>query len=244
MNSINFNFTLILYLLCLMLNAQTLPFVGDLNQFTDLNNKGNISKIEIKDSFGSKNIYFFVNGKLTKEYSYLNLKDFRETNYIYDSIGRLKRLDRGYSNILFTYKDNQLIEAKAELNDFKLTFMDFNDLQFAETIYINDKENFYPYKIQFQYDENGNIVKMISYENDDLIFETNYAYNNRNLISSIRRLNNKNIQYPIMILGSSNKIYAEEFYKYKFDSKGNWVKKIIKTSDGIRLVESRKIDYN
>lgn len=242
-NYIKFVWIVISYLVCIVSNAQDLPFIGDINQFKNLKEKENISKILFKNSYGTNKEYIFDKGNLIKEITSLSKTQNSTTIYSYDSIGRLINQKKSYGDILFSYKNNKLKQVNSSDSDLNISFY-YNNMGFPQLIEIKDPDNFSPYKMELSYNRIGLVLKQTSYENDNFISIENYEYYDNGLIKSLYRKNNKKIEYPIIILGSSRKINSEELYFYQFDSRGNWIKKIYIYNNEVFNVDERNIFYD
>lgn len=125
-------------------------------------------------------------------------------------------------------KSKMVVEMDSLHSPIKITSVNFNnEIQAIETANYNYKSNTYNYKI---YNSNNEIVlNKTEYYNKDFIIE-------KNEFGDITKM-----FWPL----SSNKVIIT--FEYKYDKKGNWIKRVEKNfsnnSESISTVAKRNINY-
>lgn len=194
-------------------------------EFYKYNDKGDC--IEISDT-----IYENVN-----KYSYLNRYE-----YIYDKKGNISEKKRYFNN---KSSNDYFYKYDDKGNCIEMLSKVITDSSFSKHIYLRDTNgqmivcqsynmpDGINYKLVFALDNKGNIIKIESFFGDiNKGNETLYIYNSERDV--IVEVNYNNLD---------NYYYASTF-KYKYDTKGNWIKKIEYNEKGkIIKISKRKIKY-
>ncbi|MEA4968487.1 MAG: hypothetical protein VB048_10280, partial [Bacteroidaceae bacterium] len=86
----------------------------------------------------------------------------------------------------------------------------------------------------FKYDDKGNKIKEAFYNQGDTLSSGSlFDYNEKNDII-------EQIDFFIYEIDTENNTLK---FKYKYDSKGNWIKQIVYINGSIEFIAKRKIEY-
>jgi len=189
------------------------------------NNRGNcIEQIDSSYEDGRaysmlwQNTYNYdINGKIIEEYSYLDGMFAGKYLYKYDKNG-------DYIEII-SYKDE---EDTIPTKEIFIRDNKGNIIESKKYSYFGDSRTIY------KYDDKGNLIKDEYFFQEDTISTGNlYKYNIENDIIEKIHFDNQ----------TKTKYIALKF-KYKYDSKGNWIKRTDYKEDGsIENIIKRKIKY-
>ena len=186
--------------------------------------------------------YKLKNGLIIQQENYCRLKLMSRTRFEYDKHDNLIRtintfsVDKGKisdsTDIKLKYKNAILIEKKYDF-DLIEKYSDFNIFNKPKLIERKDEFKFHPHKEILEYDTKGNTSKSISFSFDrDLKTGeetlqkeiTIYKYDNQNNITEIHRQFEPKQEFPIIIIGGFQ-LDEIEYYSYKYNKKGLWIKK-------------------
>lgn len=137
--------------------------------------------------------------------------------------------ERTYSKIHITSNDN------GEDSTFLVeTFFLDSNWNIYESYKFN-RENKLLEKMTYEFDNKGNIIKYETYNEDQLLIKaTKYNYNDRGDI----------IEDKFIIYQDDYESLDSHTFKYKYDSKGNWIKKTRYNMDGsFSDITKREIEY-
>jgi hypothetical protein len=211
-------------------------------------------KIEPKSCW--KYVYELKNGLIVKQENYCKRELMNRVEFEYDRFGNVERetntfnINEGQindiSNLKLEYKDSLLIRKKF---NYRMTekYSDFNEFgkpKLIERIQESDVK-IWPFKELIEYDNNGNIIKKTKFNfdlnNQEKIEKsiTFFKYDNRNNVIEIHREYEPKQKFPIIMVGGPAK-YEFEYYRYKYNKNGLWIKKY-KTVNGMEyLIAKRK----
>ena len=97
-------------------------------------------------------------------------------------------------------------------------------MQFEKTANVETEEN-------YTYDANSNLISVIIFENGKVQHKELFAYDkNNNMIS-------------VMVTDGTGKIINNRNYAYSYDSKKNWVKKIVHIMGQPAFIVERTLTY-
>ncbi len=202
--------------------------------------------------------YYLSNGLVTVQENYWKNKLGSRTEFEYDRYGNVKRetetydIDEGkvndVSNLILVYKDTLLISKEFS---FGMTekYSDFNELGKPQLIERIEELEFkaFPHKELIEYNDKGNIVKTIEFSiYEDLkgktIHEkatTHFKYDEWNNVIEIHREFQPEQEFPIILIGGPAK-HEFEYFRYKYNRIGLWLKKFKTVNGKENLVAKRK----
>jgi len=225
---------------------------------------------EIKnlDSYKSSwsQINYLINGIINQNEHYFEGKLRSKQYYIYDKFGNeiyeVQTFDSNIGTKNDTIKNNKLTyNSKGFLSQIDYhsgnieKYSDFTKTGKPRLIesFIpkNDSLILWPSKKIIIYDGNGNIEKEMIYlfsysqENNraktDIQIETNhYKYDKFNNIIEIKRENEPNIKFPIIMTGGRPQYEIEKF-RYVYNSDGLWTKMFWIVDGKEKLIKKRKL---
>ncbi|MBP1645435.1 MAG: hypothetical protein H6Q16_1010 [Bacteroidetes bacterium] len=164
--------------------------------------------------------------------------------YKYDNSGNIIE-ESNYFNNEFSSKYYYKYDENGNCYE-SISYESENDSAFSKTLYIRDKDKKKVEWIMYnklgdldsrfirEYDNNGNVIKVENFNQEDTLPSvTFYKYNDKNDITEQSFFDNK-----------TNTKYIVYKIKYKYDSKGNWIKGTKYNKDGsIEFIHKRKIKY-
>jgi hypothetical protein len=225
---------------------------------------------EIKnlDSYKSSwsQINYLINGIINQNEHYFEGKLRSKQYYIYDKFGNeiyeVQTFDSNIGTKNDTIQNNKLTyNSKGFLSQIDYhsgnieKYSDFTETGKPRLIesFIpkNDSLILWPSKKIIIYDGNGNIEKEMIYvfsysqENNrtkrDIQIETNhYKYDKFNNIIEIKRENEPNIKFPIIMTGGRPQYEIEKF-RYVYNSDGLWTKMFWIVDGKEKLIKKRKL---
>lgn len=135
---------------------------------------------------------------------------------------------------------------------FKTGKYEYNDIGQVAKLIDNTTDGKHNWTKKFQYDNNGNVIEIEQYKNENIIdTKEKYIYDDDgNMIESdfykldklITKTNHKYDEdgnLTELNYGKSSTFT----YKYSYDFKGNWIKKIVYENNNPRGIISREIEY-
>lgn len=203
--------------------------------------------------------YFLSNGLITIKENYWKSNLVGLTKLEYDEHDNVikeilifdpnNNIDYDTINYTFKYQDNKLIERRIDFGMIE-KYSDFNENGDPQLIERAD-EKIWPFKEILNYDENGNIIKTIEFSKyldidnkwKQEIATTYYRYNNYHDIIEIHREFEPKQEFPIIIIGGPAK-YEFEYYRYKYNKDGLWIKKFETVQGKEKLIAKRKFKNN
>ncbi len=152
------------------------------------------------------------------------------------------------SNLNLEYNDSLLI-SKGFSFDMTEKYFDFNESGKPKLIERNEQTNLqaFPYKEIIEYDKKDNVTKStelsISVDlNGKTIKEkktTYFKYDKWNNIIEIYREYEPEQEFPVIMTGGPAK-YKYEYFRYKYNKNGLWIKKLKTVNGKENLVAKRK----
>ncbi len=202
--------------------------------------------------------YYLSNGLISVQENYWKNELRNRTEYKYDRFRNVEceintyDINEGKVNninqIKLGYKDSLLIGRIFSYGYEK--YSDFTELRKPKLIEKKDEVLLKAYyKEQIEYDEKGNAIKSTEFidykdcpvspkpENEKSI--TYYNYDSRNNIIKIYREYEPKQEFPIIIIGAPP-LYKNEYFRYKYNKDGLWVKKYKTVNEKEYLITKRK----
>lgn len=163
------------------------------------------------------------NGVLLERIMKTSLTGKSKYKYIYND------LERTYSKMYISSNENG--------NDSTFlveTFFLDNNWNIYESYKFNG-ENKVLERINYEFDDKGNLIKYETYDKDQLLTKaTKYKYNDKHDI----------IEETFIIYQNDYESIDKHTFKYKYDSNGNWIKRTRYNIDGtFSDIIKRKIEY-
>jgi hypothetical protein len=192
--------------------------------------------------------YYLSNGLVVIEENYWKNELRSRKEFEYDDFDNIILKTKTYdinvgtvnieSSIKLEYKDSLLIKRVFDYGIIE-NYSDFNEFGKPKLIERIDGGELWPYKEIFEYDEKGNVVKSIEFytysnTNNKTVNEkatTYFKYDKQNNVIEIHREFEPKQDFPIIMIGGPNK-YEFEYFRYKYNKDGLWIKKF-KTINGI-----------
>lgn len=202
--------------------------------------------------------YYLLNGLISVQENYWKNELRSRTEYKYDQLGNVEREINTYD--INKGKVNNVNQIKLEYNDSLLIgrifsygyekFTDFAELGKPKLIEKKDQVLLKTYsKEKIEYDEKGNIIKsteFIDYKDSSVSPKlknekstTYYKYDDRNNIIEIYREYEPKQEFPIIIIGKPS-LYEYEYFRYKYNKDGLWIKKYKTVNGKEYLITKRK----
>ena len=181
------------------------------------------------------------------EYDYINNRkytifviegSYRDTNeQIFDKNGLIIKTKGGIlGNTVYKYNDIGILQSITTY---------FSDGSFYVENYLIDK-NGNPYQC-IKYNKDNKLVERTTYDFDDNgnLLKTEYYNGNLFLVNTtINKYNDKNDIIEENFINNERGFDYTSTFKYKYDTKGNWLKKIEYNKEGkIVQITKRKIKY-
>lgn len=238
---------------------------GNLIEKTWIKSLGMVNS-EITTNINMKTICKYdSNGNLINKKTYQNETPFEDFVYKYDNDGNLiEHNESGYQesiiNTIFKYDNGILIERtinyangnkETKKYDSKGNWIE-NVSTYSGSAYKTVKSN--------KYDDKGNLIEDLWHRDNGSVFmHCIYKYDNDNNLIEQKRYsdientglkevwnrkydNNGNVIEENQFK-PNEPLYGITEYKYEFDSKGNWIKRIESFEDGKKFIIEREIEY-
>lgn len=217
--------------------------------------------------------YFDRNGYKIKELKYENNEFKDSVIYTYNSKYKLIKevlYHKGKPLLVYKYLYNQLDELiRSNCLEFGETLVDYNLYEYdsnsnliklmmydSNLDWIEEGEIGLAEIIEYKYDKNNNktFEKILAQDGKTSLMEFNYIYDNLNNLVSSEKFNKKNKDrggckyfYDVNNILIKQKCFKNEnndiSYSYEFDSKRNWILKLIKENGSESILSKREIKY-
>jgi len=196
-------------------------------------NSQNLIKISIET-----NLQFDIKDTLSYNYSYYKPDKIKEIK-ILKSNGSLKNKilynEQDYVKEDIVYRAN----GKPFIGNSYLYDSTGNKIEMKRTYYRKDIRTS---KIEFSYNKNNNIAKQTEYKQDGSILKTIiYEYDTKGNVVKEIPSSTHYVNDNLEIVEDKSKVTYT--YKYEFDSKHNWLKKITYINDMPTNMDIRTIEY-